>query len=148
MKIKYPNSAGKRTVKCCLKCNSEFSTLDIRIRQGGEKFCSKKCYFDYKRENSGNKKALNSKHQRKNKYGITQEEYLNLYNIHNSSCAICGINEDQLPNKKLFLDHCHKTNIIRGLLCSKCNSALGMVDDNIEVLKKATAYLEKFIIGL
>jgi len=41
------------------------------------------------------------------------------------------------------MDHCHKTNKIRGLLCGKCNSAIGFFDDDTELLEKAIDYLKK-----
>ena len=43
---------------------------------------------------------------------------------------------------KGFVDHSHITNEVRGLLCSKCNSLLGMANDDIEILKKAIEYLK------
>ena len=41
----------------------------------------------------------------------------------------------------MFIDHCHETGKVRGLLCSKCNIALGNFDDDIETLKRAISYL-------
>lgn len=46
--------------------------------------------------------------------------------------------------QKLYIDHCHKTNQVRGLLCFSCNSALGHFKDNVESLKKAIKYLKKW----
>lgn len=51
-------------------------------------------------------------------------------------CEICG------SSKKISLDHDHNTKIIRGWLCGNCNTALGMVNDNIEILRKLIKYLE------
>ena len=50
-------------------------------------------------------------------------------------CAICR------KKKKLILDHCHKKNKKRGLLCNNCNVGLGMFKDSVKALKKATTYL-------
>ena len=52
-------------------------------------------------------------------------------------CKICS------RETKLYVDHSHKTNQIRGLLCQQCNTALGMFQDNIDNLKKALIYLTK-----
>jgi len=60
----------------------------------------------------------------------------------NNSCAICGYKDD--GNKKFFpfVDHCHVTDKIRGLLCINCNQALGKFKDNIKFLANAIKYLE------
>lgn len=54
-----------------------------------------------------------------------------------SVCAICGTRTDRMA-----LDHDHATGNIRGILCSRCNVALGLVGDNIGVLEKMIAYLK------
>ncbi len=58
------------------------------------------------------------------------------------SCAICGETERNL-NRGLFVDHCHKTGKIRGLLCIKCNMAMGLMSDDIDVLASAISYLQQ-----
>ena len=73
-------------------------------------------------------------------YGITSEQYDIIYTKQNGCCAICGKHETKL-NRKLSVDHDHETGIIRGLLCYKCNTALGLFGDNIEILKQALNYL-------
>ena len=77
----------------------------------------------------------------KRTYGITYEEYLEILNKQNDCCAIC---KSILPNSKatkLFVDHCHTTGKVRGLLCSKCNHGLGHFNDNIDLLSEAIKYL-------
>ncbi len=61
-------------------------------------------------------------------------------------CEICGRPpEGRGGNAQvLHLDHCHETGAFRGWLCTKCNLALGALGDNIEGLRKALAYLERF----
>lgn len=54
-------------------------------------------------------------------------------------CAICG----KKHKKRLSVDHDHKTGKVRGLLCAKCNLALGYFYDNINNLKSAIRYLQK-----
>lgn len=75
------------------------------------------------------------------KYGVTRSEYLNMLNKQNNTCFIC--NKPSIK-KNLCIDHDHKTNKVRGLLCNNCNSGLGFFKDNIEVLLKATEYLKKY----
>lgn len=75
-------------------------------------------------------------------YGITLDDYTDLAAKQEGCCAICGYCSLEL-NKRLVVDHCHKTSNIRGLLCSYCNSMLGFARDNLKNLKKAIAYLKK-----
>lgn len=57
------------------------------------------------------------------------------------TCEVCG----KPPGKKAMnLDHCHSTGAFRGWLCVRCNVGLGALGDNLDGLKKAVAYLERF----
>ena len=86
-----------------------------------------------------------------NKYGITVEDYLNLLEDQQGVCAICkrqnpsrerfGVRAD----RRLFVDHCHETGNVRGLLCMYCNTGLGMFKDNIEYLLEAINYLRSSV---
>lgn len=63
----------------------------------------------------------------------------------NGVCAICGqpeVNKNQYGKKALAVDHDHKTNKVRGLLCQACNSGLGMFKDDPTRLAKAIEYLQ------
>lgn len=74
------------------------------------------------------------------KYKITMEDYNELRERQNYSCAICGISEEDY-GRALHVDHCHETGIVRGLLCFTCNSAIGLLKDNVKNLKAAINYL-------
>jgi hypothetical protein len=75
----------------------------------------------------------------KRMYGITAEQYDAMLLKQDNKCAIC-LQEDK--GKRLAVDHCHKTGRIRGLLCGNCNLALGLLQDNPDLLNKAAAYLK------
>lgn len=75
----------------------------------------------------------------KYEYGITLEEYNALCSQQNNACKIC--NNACRPGRPLSVDHCHKTNKVRGLLCAKCNQGLGLFDDNVDKLIAAASYL-------
>lgn len=57
-------------------------------------------------------------------------------------CAICGMPESSKGSSRLAVDHDHITNKVRGLLCTKCNTGLGVFVDNTLFLSKAIEYLE------
>lgn len=81
----------------------------------------------------------------KRKFGIGIDEYNKMLKKQNNSCAICKSTTTQDRRTNNFpVDHCHKTGKVRGLLCNHCNRALGMFKDNIESLKSAISYLEKY----
>jgi len=80
----------------------------------------------------------------KSKYGISLDEYAELYLTHNGRCAICRASEVDLGEKGLSVDHCHATKVVRGLLCGNCNRALGYMADDVSRLQKAIEYLNKF----
>jgi hypothetical protein len=84
----------------------------------------------------------------KHKYGISINDYNNMVEEQGSSCAICSQKfdlSDQHVERKhsLVVDHCHKTGVVRGLLCDKCNRGLGYFKDSPSFLKEAIRYLNE-----
>ncbi len=75
-------------------------------------------------------------------YGITVDDYDRLFKAQRGRCAICGTTDPGQGKKHLCVDHCHKTKVVRGLLCHTCNRALGLLSDSVKVLEKATIYLK------
>lgn len=74
-------------------------------------------------------------------YGLTQDAYDTLLERQHRACVICGMeHSDAHP---LVVDHNHETMKVRGLLCSNCNSGLGLLDDNIATLASAIVYLHR-----
>jgi CO dehydrogenase nickel-insertion accessory protein CooC1 len=78
----------------------------------------------------------------KRNFGITLHEYSLMFTEQKGKCACCGIHQNELT-RNLAVDHDHDTGLIRGLLCSNCNTSIGKLGDNIEGLMKALNYLEK-----
>lgn len=107
----------------------------------------KKCHLKNK-----NKRSLYSKKDRKNNpkkyklrnfkshlktlYNLTFNKYKTLLKNQNGKCKICR------RKIKLSVDHCHKTNTVRGLLCRSCNFAIGLFKENITIIKRSIKYLE------
>lgn len=75
-------------------------------------------------------------------FGISLTEYNEMVRIQKGLCACCGRSEKEMK-KKLTVDHCHITGKIRGLLCFKCNSGIGMLGDSYESVSAALIYLVK-----
>ena len=79
----------------------------------------------------------------KSAYGITIEQYNQMYKEQEGRCKICGVHQAEC--KKAFaVDHNHDTGEVRGLLCMECNTGIGKLGDNVELLKKAIEYLKKY----
>jgi len=76
------------------------------------------------------------------KYAISSEDYEKLFEFQGGKCAICKKHQDKL-SRVLHIDHSHKTNKVRGLLCASCNTGIGLFQDNPELLESAKHYLEK-----
>jgi hypothetical protein len=76
-------------------------------------------------------------------FGITRQQYLEILVKQSNHCAICPITPKQ-NGKDLAVDHCHRTNRNRGLLCSQCNVGLGYFKDSPERLYSAINYLSVF----
>lgn len=80
--------------------------------------------------------------QLRKKYNMSIEDYNELLKSQENRCAIC-YTEYTEDSKAFAVDHCHKTSKIRGILCAKCNTALGLFKDSTSVLYSAIQYLEK-----
>ena len=73
--------------------------------------------------------------------GITHGELLALEVRAGGKCECCGLELTSARNKRLSLDHDHRTGAVRGLLCTQCNTAIGLMDDDPKRLEAAIAYL-------
>lgn len=76
-------------------------------------------------------------------FGLTIDDYNQILKKQNGVCAICFKKSEKAKGRwgKLYVDHCHKTGKIRGLLCNRCNLGLGHFEDSPELLFSATNYL-------
>jgi hypothetical protein len=76
------------------------------------------------------------------KYGLNELQYYNLLDDQLNRCAICL--EKNFYSRDWHIDHCHKTGIVRGLLCHTCNLMLGNAKDDVGILQRAINYLRRF----
>lgn len=74
-------------------------------------------------------------------YSLTKDQVEQMLVVQNNSCAICSVSFEKII---MHIDHCHNSNKVRSLLCSKCNQAIGLLDENIERFEKAAAYLKAY----
>lgn len=99
---------------------------------------------EWKNNNKEVIKQTNKEFNLRVNYGLTIEDYNNIFNSQNGCCAIC--NRHQMNFKKnLAVDHDHNTGEVRGLLCHNCNTGLGQFKDNIELMKSGIDYLNKYL---
>ena len=157
-------------MKKCFKCKIEKDLSEYgkdKYTKDGLTYRCKNCrnsqYNDYYKKNPEKQKQKNNlqkenrkkyyssedgvrssrKSHLKRTYGITIEEYEFKLNNQDNKCAICNNYNTHDKHGVLAVDHCHKTGLIRDLLCFKCNAALGAVNEDIDILKKMIKYLKK-----
>ena len=79
------------------------------------------------------------------RFGVDAEWYAEQYIKQHGVCAICGERETATRNgvvKKLAIDHDHNSGEVRGLLCQRCNMAIGLLRENEKVWESARKYLD------
>lgn len=108
-------------------------------RKAGSIYCSYACK---KHANDAAWRLRSPHYMRKYLYGLSQEQFEALLATQDGRCAICGSADWPGKHRRPYVDHCHKTGAVRGLLCGKCNNGLGMYDDDPARLRAAADYLE------
>lgn len=78
----------------------------------------------------------------KRKFNLSIEDYNKMFFDQKGRCKICDKHQNQFK-KALAVDHCHTTGKIRGLLCASCNTAIGHLKDDVNLLAKAINYLKE-----
>jgi endogenous inhibitor of DNA gyrase (YacG/DUF329 family) len=78
--------------------------------------------------------------QLRDNYGITIEQYNQMFDAQDGKCAICGRHQSEFK-RHLSVDHDHTTGKIRKLLCTACNSAVGLLRENVEIAQNLISYL-------
>lgn len=109
----------------------------------GRRIC-RTCKRDYKRHAVKTGAQFIRKEYRASnlkRKGVTEQQYGALLTAQGGACAICRRTKPRSDQKNFAIDHCHATGVVRGLLCSRCNMALGLLDDSQEMLSRSAAYL-------
>lgn len=148
--------------KVCRHCRQEFPATEEFFYKAGNKrvglraIC-KKCNSkestpgkkrDYKYSDTlvdGKKKSVMHRlYGIKRDYKVDPEFIMELMNKQKGCCAICGTSLVTPDSKKNYhIDHCHVTEVIRGLLCNGCNTGIGFLKESIKNLEQAIKYLTK-----
>src|SRR5690242_10743904 len=107
--------------KVCSKCKLEKPKSEYWNRYAQCKTCGQKVHDEWNRKNR------TPEYRRKNKlksyYGITIEQFNDMFTQQQGKCLICLRHQSELE-RKLRIDHNHVTKVIRGLLCDQCNTAI------------------------
>ena len=130
-------------MKTCTKCWLSKPVDEFYIiKTSGKRHGSCKACFKIASKKSREK--LGKRHCKNNNlqwwYGITIEDFDRMNDECGGQC-VCGATKGRSNAEALHVDHCHVTGQVRGLLCHKCNRAIGLVEDP-NVLRKLADYLE------
>lgn len=132
--------------KTCVRCSESkaFSEFDLHAgcRDGFRREC-KACMAKYqKTQRAEYRGEASRRYSLKKNFGITPEQYDQMLAEQDGKCAICKSDDPIRTASRFFsIDHDHKTGAVRGLLCSPCNSGIGMLKDDPEILLSAINYL-------
>lgn len=144
----------KKCSQCALLKPLDNFYNEPRVKDGKQarcKICHKKITETYRKNNPDIYRKASLKHWNAlnnykkqerwiKRYGINAQDYKQMFDKQNGVCKICK--QSCVSRRFLSVDHCHKTGKVRGLLCVKCNTALGMLNDNIEYFTAAIKYLK------
>ena len=132
--------------KYCKSCDTTKPIDDFYLRNKTSMVrhsTCKECDKKRVKENHDPVAYRNAELQRR--YGITQNDYEVMIAEQNNQCAICNTTEPGgRHNRRYFVvDHCHTTGKVRKLLCNNCNTALGLVGDNTQIIQSMIEYLQE-----
>jgi hypothetical protein len=102
--------------------------------------CKRKRHYKSKDKNPLAQKLRQRKSHLWQRYKITLADYDRMLSEQDNKCGICG-KDYTINGRNLDVDHCHLTGKVRGLLCNPCNSAMGKVKDNPEILRTMYKWL-------
>lgn len=163
---KLAREVDRKTTKTCRKCGQERPLLEFyaaRSTADGRANHCMPCAKAYQREWRAKhpervkqhnrdkqadpvkrlRKARDARSWRLKLYGLTAESYNALLATQGGVCAVCGRpGREWDEGRSLDIDHDHMTNLVRGLLCNRCNVGLGSFVDDIALLQAAIAYLK------
>jgi hypothetical protein len=138
------------TFKRCTRCGEIKQSAAFFFKEDTSDHLSsycKKCHKSYKKENY-NAKVIKGYHLSR-VYKITLEDYQEIFKAQGGVCAICHNPETIVDAKNgltrdLAVDHDHRTGRVRGLLCRRCNQAIGLLNEDRNLLQRMIDYISSF----
>lgn len=138
----FPGEVYEDGSRECVRCGETIDAAEVVTHRRTCRSCERKRSREYHSNNRETIRARHRNQQLQRTYGISQEEYLNLLEAQEGVCDICL---NTCPTgRNLAVDHHHKTGRVRGLLCIKCNQAIGMLHEDKEIILRALDYLKKY----
>lgn len=129
-------------LKTCRVCGIEKNISDFYAGRKNCKDCknaaARKKWVENTEASDRYKKRARER-AKERRYGITQEQFDQMLIDQDNKCGICDI--EFKNTKSTHIDHCHKTDKVRGILCNDCNVALGQFYDSPELMENAIKYL-------
>jgi len=156
---RQPPLAADATEKLCPRCGRvrllRFFALRMRNGQGTRKGYCRECETNYgterlkssqeartsRRRDAANWNRTNRDYRLRTLYGITEADYETMLEKQGGRCAICRTDTVGGNSRHWHVDHDHSTGVVRGLLCHRCNMALGYFKDDPRRLVDALLYL-------
>ena len=135
----------------CTVCKEEKDTSAFHKagnKKRGYQFSCKVCKINKREERKASMShadwaLINRRNWLRTEYGLSLEDYGQMLKKQDHKCAICKTDETDVFKQVLYVDHCHNTGKIRGLLCMQCNAGLGKFKDSLDMLEAAKDYLKK-----
>lgn len=142
----------KKTCSVCNQLKSLDNFYNYNQSKDGKSYRCKSCdglaRRKWRENNPENAKLSQRRRNWRYRYGLSSTEYDKMLKTQGGGCAICSSLDPHGPKggswlKHFAVDHCHSSNKVRGLLCNRCNRALGLFQDSLKVLENALEYLKK-----
>jgi len=141
---------GLRICQLCREAKDPHSFVTNRTSSDGLgrrcRICNRRMSREWRRENPGRVQANFYRWRMQKQFGISPAEIEAMKKRQEGRCAACGKepkpqrNRDGSVKATFMVDHCHRTNRVRALLCHGCNTALGLLDENPDRIEKLARY--------
>jgi len=133
----FDSNGSRRCRKCAMQRNNRWRENNPEKVLGIRRRAARKV-LEWRRTNHNRCLAIGYKSRLKRQYGMTIEDLDVLLETQEYRCKICK------REVRLHVDHDHKSGKVRGLLCGSCNRAIGLLQDSVDVVRNAVAYLEEY----